>query len=141
MFSASAYQPQAVQSDTPTILVIEDDMGNRLLTSKMLSSASYACRCAPTIEEGRKALQDGGIELVVSDLIFDDSPTAALALLADMRANAALAHIPVIIMTGKRSEETGRQVMAAGAAGIIIKPYPRENLITLVKQCLDKKLA
>lgn len=141
MHSASAYPPHAAQSGAPTILVIEDDASNRLLTNMMLHKARYTCRAEKSIELGRKALQDGGVHLVVCDLYFDKSPAATLALLADMRANPLFARIPVIIATGDHSDDTRRQVMAAGAAGILIKPFEEPELLVLVKQCLDTKLA
>jgi two-component system chemotaxis response regulator CheY len=141
MYSASASRPQAARNDTPTILVIEDNTPNRLLTSAMLKNARYTCHCAKTIEQGRKVLQDGDVHLVVCDLYFNGSPADTLALLADMRAAPLFAHIPVIIATGDPSDVTRQMVMAAGAAGIIIKPYEEEKLITLVKQCLGEKQA
>ena len=141
MFSASKYDPHAAPSDSLTILVIEDDSGNRLLTRMTLNTANYVCHCASSIEEGRDILHGGGVDLVVSDLMFDQSPAAALGLLEDMRADPVLARIPVIVATGERSTEIQRHVMALGAAGVLTKPYPREDLLALVRQCLDGKQA
>ena len=141
MFSASDYDPHTAPSDTFTILVIEDDSGNRLLTCMTLKTANYVCHCASSIEEGRDILHGGGIDLVISDLMFEQSPAAALALLEDMRADPDLARIPVIVATGERSTETKRSVMALGAAGVLTKPYSRGDLLTLVRQCLDGKQA
>lgn len=141
MSSASSHQPQTAQKGSPTILVIDDDAGNLLLTSMMLKNANYTCRSEKSIEQGRQALQDGGIDLVVSDLLFDGSPEATLRLLADMRADPILARIPVIVTTGRRSEEARHQILAAGAADIITKPFNKGDLLPIVKQCLDKKQA
>jgi CheY-like chemotaxis protein len=139
MFSASTYIPSTTQHETATILLIEDNELNLSYTEKQLTSAKYRVRIALTPEAGWQIIQSGGIQLIVSDLIFGGGSAEALAFLQRVRATPAIAQIPVIISTGERRREIIQKVMAAGANYFLSKPYPSQNLIDRVKQCLEGK--
>lgn len=137
MFSASTYTPSSIQPETTTILVIEDNLDSSDQTKKQLKSANYNVLTASAPEEGWQIIQNGGIQLVVSDLYFDNAIAEALAFLRRMRSTPPYTKIPVIISTGMRGHEIRQKAMDAGANHYLAKPYPPQNLIDSVKQCLE----
>ena len=137
MFSASSYTPSSIQPETATILLIEDSPSNSEQTKKQLTSANYNVLTASVPEEGWQIIQKGGIQLVVSDLIFGKSSAEALAFLRRMRATPRFAHIPIIISTGMRQHEIRQKAMEAGVNHYLTKPYSPQDLIARVRQCLE----
>ena len=137
MFSASAFSPSTTQHETATILLIEDNALSIQMTEKQLKSAKYNVLTALSLEEGWQIIQKGGIQLVVSDLLFGDDSAAALAFLQRMRADSTTAQIPVIISSGMRRREIIQKALAAGANDYLTKPFPPQRLIERVKQCLE----
>jgi two-component system chemotaxis response regulator CheY len=55
-----------------------------------------------------------------------------LALTEWLKAKPALAHIPVLMLTGEATRETIARSRAAGAADFIVKPFAREALLAKV---------
>ncbi len=137
MFSASAFIPSTTQHEIATILLIEDNALSIHLTEKQLKSAKYNVLTATSLAEGWQIIQKGGIQLVVSDLIFGNSSAEAFALLRHMRATPATAQIPIIISSGERRREIIQKAMDAGATHYLAKPYPPQDLIAQVRQCLE----
>lgn len=137
MFSASTYTPSSIQPETATILVIEDDQDISDQTKKQLKSANYNVLTASAPEEGWQIIQNGGIQLVVSDLLFSGGSAEALAFLRRIRATPPYTEIPIIISTGMREREIRQKAMDAGASHYLAKPYPPQNLIDSVKHCLE----
>lgn len=131
MTSVPLFSLHATTEDTPTILLIEDNAANLRVTRETLLGANYRCVCARSSEEGWKALLEGHIQLVISDLSL-----GAGALLARMRANPRFAHIPFIIASGERRNDVVQSVMEAGANAYLTKPYPPRLLLTNIKECL-----
>lgn len=137
MFSASTYTPSSIQPETATILVIEDNQINSEQTKRQLKSANYNVLTASAPDEGWQIIQSSEIQLVVSDLYFNDSSAEALAFFRRIRATPRSAHIPIIISTGTRQRETRQKAMEAGANHYLTKPYPPQDLIAQVRQCLE----
>lgn len=140
MSSDSAHNPHAAPNSMPTILLIENDPTTQLLTTQTLRDANYRCVCVTTVDDAWEALQNGPIDVVVSDLHLG-ALADALALLARMRAHPDYREIPVVIASGDRSKETIRTAMGAGAAHYLVKPFPQSDLLASIRQCLMAKQA
>ena len=74
------------------------------------------------------------IDLVISDLRMPDG--GGLELLDRVRARPCPT-TPVLLLTGC-TEETEKTYLARGAAGIIPKPFDRDELVRAVLKCLGK---
>lgn len=119
-----------------TILLIENDSGNRKLIEMVLLVEKFGCVPCANIEAGWGALKTRTISLIIVDL-----GVQALNLIADVRATRELAHIPIIVVTGARDERKRAEALQAGAAACFLKPVSNADLIAEVRRCLDDGLA
>lgn len=119
---------------TATILIIEDNPGNRELAEQMLEAAQYRYLSTPSAEDGWSLLQRGGV-----DLVFADLHTNALGLIERMRANPQTAGIPIVVTSGSRGRDIQQAALDAGAANYLTKPFGYDDLISTVERCLTGK--
>lgn len=86
-----------------TILIVDDNEELCMLFSNLLSN----CFRVKTAMDGRhalKVLEEGGIDLVVSDIMMPDMD--GIELCRYMKTKFEYSHIPVILLTAKRAEES-----------------------------------
>ena len=118
------------------ILVIEDDVDFRNLLRIHLSLAGYALEVAEDGVEGGNALLERPPDLVLSDL---NMPFLnGFELLSLMRTDERTAAIPVILLSGRRDDDTVSKAMDLGAADFMTKPVTREDLLESIRACLAK---
>ena len=116
------------------ILIAEDDPMMQKMALKVLRSRGYVCELAPN---GREAvaiatrLRPG---LILMDLSLPEMNgwEAARAIKAD----PALAHIPVVAITAHAMVGDRESAIAAGCAECLTKPYEIADLIALVERYL-----
>jgi CheY-like chemotaxis protein len=121
---------------TATVLIIEDNPGNRELAEQMLDVARYLYLSTTNVEDGWRLLQRGGVDLVLTDLHVN-----AFALIERMRANPQTTDIPVVVASGSRGREVQQAAIEAGATYYLVKPFGYDELISTVKRCLTGKEA
>ena len=116
-------------------LVVDDYSTMRRIVKNLLHDLGY-----PNVAEaddGKTALpmlQGGGYDFVVTDWNMPGMP--GLDLLKNVRADAALAGMPVLMLTAEAKREQIVEAAQAGVSGYVIKPFTAETL----KQKLDKIL-
>jgi two-component system, sensor histidine kinase ChiS len=134
VFSVPAHDPQGPHGAAPrtsTVLIIEDDPTNLLVTEMTLRAERIPFVSVDNIDDAWDELQRSDVSLVIADLSL-----GGLALIERMRATPRFAHIPIIISTGERRHERIQQALDAGARGYLIKPYPLEQLLTHIRGAL-----
>jgi two-component system chemotaxis sensor kinase CheA len=106
-------------AEPPSVLVVDDTAVVRELERSILEEAGYRVR---TARDGREALAEltGGLpDLVVTDV---DMPNLdGLELTRAIRADRALAGLPVVVVTSKAAEADRRRAMDAGADAYLVK--------------------
>jgi len=107
---------------TERILVADDDASSRKLLVRILASAGYACTQAPDGIEALKALHADPPSLLLLD--FDMPGMDGAEVLNQLRhdADAAIAQIPTIMLTGHGGEESEVLCLEAGADDFVTKP-------------------
>ena len=116
-------------------LVVDDYSTMRRIVKNLLHDLGY-----PNVAEaddGKTALpmlQGGGYDFVVTDWNMPGMP--GLELLKQVRADAKLAKLPVLMLTAEAKREQIVEAAQAGVSGYVIKPFTAETL----KQKLDKIL-
>jgi CheY-like chemotaxis protein/anti-sigma regulatory factor (Ser/Thr protein kinase) len=119
----------------PTILVVDDSSVDRRLVRGLLERVPGIV--VEHAEDGRQALEfirGGGMpDLVLTDLIMPNID--GLELVASIVAQYPL--IPVILMTGKGSEEIAVKALRAGASSYV----PKSELASLLVQTVENVLA
>jgi two-component system, cell cycle response regulator DivK len=114
------------------ILVVEDDAIMQKMALKILRSRGFSCELAVSGREAvtrAAALRPG---LILMDLSLPEmngwEATRAL------KADPALAHIPVVAVTAHAMVGDRETAIAAGCAECVTKPYELEELITVVER-------
>ena len=108
-----------------TVLLVDDDPELRLVMHEVF--AAYGCRVAEA-EDGTHALEV--VSLLRPDLVIMDLSMPRLTgweVLARMRAERALAGIPVVVLSG------GDTRVVPGAFRVLTKPVRVEELLGLLK--------
>lgn len=105
----------------PKVLIVDDDADMRLMCSNLLGSHGWK---VTEVESGASALLSIGKEqdwsLIVLDLGLPDID--GLDVLRAARSTLRIAHIPVIVLTGRTDRETELSAIQEGADDYIRKP-------------------
>lgn len=118
-----------------TILVIDDKEDHAHATAEALQKVGYRCLVATSGKEGRKIIESGNVDIVVTDLIMHD--VDGLQIL-----KATKEHLPeaeVILITGYGTVETAVDAMQKGAATYLLKPFNINHLRAEVGKLVEKQ--
>jgi DNA-binding response OmpR family regulator len=116
-----------------TVLVVEDDDGNRLLVRRVLEEDGYAVVESSDGPGALRALHQAPIDVVVLDLGLPGID--GLQVLAEIRRAS---RVPVLLLTARR-EETERVLgLDAGADDYMVKPYSVKELSARVRALLRR---
>ncbi len=116
-----------------TILVVDDDLGFRLMLQKLLESAGYR---VITGEEGQSALKaawDSRPDLVISDM---DMPINDGYKTIEMFRNDPDLQVPMIIVSGMVDVRDTQLVLDAGACAFFRKPVDQAALLARIAELL-----
>lgn len=120
-----------------SVLVAEDSITSRMLLKGMLESVGYKVTVAVDGEDALTRLRADAdaFDLVVSDV--DMPRMSGLQLTANIRADVALAHLPVVLVTTLASVEDRERGAEVGASAYIVKSsFEQSNLLEVVRRLL-----
>ena len=118
------------------LLVVDDEQSMQDFLRLLLESAGYEVCLASSMKEGEARFREGGIDLVLSDIIMPDG--TGLELLKAIKALDARAS--VIMMTAYASTKTAIEAMKLGAYDYVSKPFDVDELQLLVQKALENLL-
>jgi sigma-B regulation protein RsbU (phosphoserine phosphatase) len=127
----------AAAAPASTILVVDDNELNRDLLSRRLRRDGHAVVVA---EHGRAALDrlaEQPFDLVLLDIMMPE--LTGYEVLEIMKSDAALAHIPVVMITAATEEESIVRCLALGADDHLPKPFNPAILRARVGSSLARK--
>jgi two-component system chemotaxis response regulator CheY len=108
-------------------LIVDDFSTMRRIVRNLLKEIGYAN--AEEAEDGVAALlklRSQSFDFVVSDLNMPKMN--GFDLLRQIRADALLKHLPVLLVTAEAKKEDIVQAAQSGASGYIVKPFTRVTL-------------
>lgn len=124
----------------PRFLIVDDVPARRRVMCALLKEIGF---------ERTASAEDGGVALamlgratydvVVSDTLMPNMN--GFELLAAIKADAALKHLPVLMVTVEGRDDDFARAMAAGAAACIVKPFTRAALEERVREVLARQAA
>jgi CheY-like chemotaxis protein len=120
----------------PLILVAEDDPDVRDMYCVVLSDAGFAYAEAATGQDALRLARQLGPAVVVMDATMPGA-LDGWAATAAIRADPALWHIPVIMLTGHAFPRHRQRAAEIGAAAFVAKPALPETLVRAIRTCLD----
>jgi DNA-binding NtrC family response regulator len=118
-----------------SILIVEDEPKMRRLLELNLGEQGYTTHAAAEAEAGLKLLNQVPVDLVVTDFRLPGMNGLEF-LQAVKRVNA---NMPVVVMTAFGSVESAVEAMKAGASDYILKPFPLEELVLIVRKELESR--
>ena len=123
--------------DPPLILVVDDNADNREILAARLASQGYQTASA---NDGEEALQ--AVRALLPDLILLDVMMPKLdgfAVTRQLRADAALPYIPIILVTAKAALQDVVHGLDTGADEYLTKPVEHAALVARVRANLRAK--
>jgi DNA-binding response OmpR family regulator len=129
-------EPRATDASTHTILIVDDDPSVAETFARILKREGFGVATAESAEAGLSLASVVKPDAIILDMRMP--LTNGLQFLRLVRANAALARVPVAIVTGDYflSEPVQHELRALGAS-IRFKPLWLEDLVALAKTLID----
>jgi DNA-binding NtrC family response regulator len=121
-----------------TVLVIDDNEGVRTAFDVLLSLHGARVEGAAGPDEGLAVLRTQAIDLVIQDMNFRREATSGaegVALFHEIRRRVP--DMPIILLTAWTRLETAVELVKAGAADYVAKPWDDDRLLTTVRNLLD----
>jgi CheY-like chemotaxis protein len=122
-------QSEALPAGVGAVLVIDDDPTVRELLQRSLTKEGIRVVCAAGGEEGLRLAKDLRPTAITLDVMMPGMD--GWAVLTALKADAALADIPVIMLTIVDDKNLG---YALGAADYLTKPVDRDRLVAIMKK-------
>jgi len=124
-----------MESESATILVIDDELGIREGCRRVLARAGHQVTVAATGEEGWQQIQDCQFDLVLLDVMMPD--IGGMELLKQIVTFDP--DLICIIITGYATIELAVQAIKQGAYDFIAKPFDTNTLLLTVDQGLERR--
>lgn len=97
--AADTTKPASTKEVKFDVLIVEDEIAFSKVLAETVEGAGRSASIASTLAEARANLSNNLPNLVLLDLNLPDGD--GMSLLGEMRANPALEHVPVIVITGR----------------------------------------
>ena len=121
----------------PTILIIENEVSNRILIERVLSTRGYRCISASNGQEALNILDREYVDLILTDLsmpVLDGYRTTQL-----IRERPALANVPIVAVTAYALNDENEAAMQIGCNEYLTKPFKPRQLLEVVDRLLPQE--
>lgn len=118
-----------VPEGSSTVLVIEDDPATRDLLKRFLSKDGFRVQTVSEGEEGLRLARELQPDVITLDVMM--SGLDGWAVLTELKADPALADIPVVMLTFVDNKNLG---YALGASEYLTKPIQRKRLLAVLEK-------
>lgn len=110
------------------ILVVDDFSTMRRIVRNLLKELGFANvhEAEDGVEGLNKLRSEGNFEFVVSD--WNMPNMTGIDMLRAIRGDAALKHLPVLMVTAEAKRENIIEAAQAGASGYVVKPFTAATL-------------
>jgi DNA-binding response OmpR family regulator len=121
-----------------TLLLIEDDLRLAQMVADYLRQAGFTCEHAGDGQTGLKRVQEGGVDLVVLDLMLPDMD--GLQVCQRIRGfQGSASQVPVLMLTAKGDPMDRIIGLELGADDYLPKPFEPRELLARIKAILRRK--
>ena len=121
---------------TATILVVENEVSNRILIERVLSTRGYRCPSASNGREALDVLDREQVDLILTDLsmpVLDGYQTTQL-----IRARPGMENVPIVAVTAYALADEGEAARQIGCTEYLTKPFKPRQLLEVVERLLHK---
>ncbi|MFW9616701.1 Hpt domain-containing protein [Aquabacterium sp.] len=123
----------------PLVLVVDDSLTVRRVTQRLLAREGYRVALAKDSLEALEMLAEERPSVVLSDIEMPRMD--GFDLVRNIRADAKLADLPVIMITSRIAQKHRDYAVELGVNHYLGKPYGEEELLALVAQYVAGQLA
>ncbi|HEU4540072.1 MAG TPA: response regulator [Jiangellaceae bacterium] len=116
-------------SETPTVLVVDDQPANIRLLDAILVPRGYEVRTASSGEEALKILAEQDLDLVLLDIVMPGMDGYEVC--RRIRARPETAFLPVVMVTASGDEQKVK-ALESGADDFVTKPINQSELLARV---------
>lgn len=120
----------------PTILIIENEVSNRILIERVLSTRGYRCIAASNGLEALNILEHEHVNLILTDLsmpVMDGYRTTQL-----IRERPGMEHVPIVAVTAYAQGDENEAALQMGCNEYLTKPFKPRQLLELVARLLPE---
>jgi len=122
--------PEAEAPHEPTVMVVDDSLTVRKITSRMLEREGYRVITAKDGVDAIESLIDNRPDVILSDIEMPRMD--GFDLVRNIRADARLRDVPIIMITSRLADKHRSYAMEIGANHYLGKPYQEEELLGLI---------
>lgn len=123
-------------SNTPTILVVDDEAAIRDMIGIALDTAGFDTISAETALQAHVQVVDHRPDLVLLDWMLPGGSGIELA--RRLKNDELTADIPIIMLTAKTTEDNKVQGLDAGVDDYVTKPFSPRELVARIKAVLRR---
>ena len=119
----------------PTILIVENEVSNRILIERVLSTRGYRCISASNGREALDLLDREEVDLILTDLsmpVLDGYRATQL-----IRALPGLSNVPIVAVTAFALNDEGEAARQIGCTEYLTKPFKPRQLLEVVDRLLS----
>ena len=121
----------------PTVLVVDDEPFNVDILEEELEDLGYASVSAFNGREALALLRDGGIDIVLLDIMMPEMD--GFAVLQKLQAEGRLVELPVIVVSAIDDVANVARCIEIGAEDFLTKPFDPVLLRARLSNALEKK--
>ena len=129
----------SIMDQLKTILHVEDNLDNRILVRRLLSSASYRVVEAVNAYEAITSLRKYSPDLILMDINIPD--VDGYTLTRKLKTIPSVKKIPIIAITANAMRGDREKTLSAGCDGYIEKPIDIDNFITQIEFFLNNDIS
>jgi PAS domain S-box-containing protein len=117
---------ESIDPQQTRVLVVDDNADMREYLTRLLRT-EYDVRTAANGAEALEAVRTDAPELIITDVMMP--VLDGFGLLAAVRADPALAGIPIVVVSARAGEESAVEGLDAGADDYLVKPFTAGELL------------
>jgi PAS domain S-box-containing protein len=123
----------------PRVLVVDDSLTVRMHMGEALDAAGFATVLCDDLRSARIALEAGGTDLVILDVVLPDGD--GLDFLRELKSAPSSSHIPVLLLSTEAEVRSRVRGMGAGADEYVGKPYEIVQVIARARTLVHASAA
>lgn len=115
-----------------TVLVVDDDPGNRMVVTAALSGGGFDVRCAHDAAAARVALEEVAVDVLLLDVMMPGE--SGIDMCRALRSDPAWERLPIVMMTALDAGRHRVDALETGADDWIDKPVDLDDLQRTVQR-------
>lgn len=133
-YLVAAPEPAAAVRQKPLVMVVDDSITMRKVTTRVLERADYEVITAKDGLDALEKLQDSVPDLMLLDIEMPRMDGYELAIY--MRNDVRLRQVPIIMITSRTGDKHRQRALEIGVERYLGKPYQEDDLLRHVREIL-----